>query len=458
TSIVESPFANLHVDLWGPYKVPCIGGNQYFLTIVDNHSRVTWTFLLKSKDMFGVSVKVVRSDNGTEIVQGQCQRWIAQIGVINQRSVLGNPQQNARVEMKQRYLVETTRALRLVAHLPIKFWGDCILAAKYIINRMPSSMLAWKTPFEQPTYDSLKVIGCLCYSLFYPRDKFASKARRCYPNAQKAYKLYDLDFHQTFSRCHIQRNSVSFSSLIRGHFYFSPPYPATSSSLLPLVEPIEDKLPLVSLVQPLLSFVDNAAPTIAESSSVLDEAIVLPLIPRQSSRQRIPPSTLRNFVCPTIFVAPSNSLATSFLASQYNLTTYSDEYRASLCNVLSLYELVSYAQAAKDPQWVAAMEAELEALDRIHTWNLVDLPHDKVAIGCKWVYKIKFRTNGSVERYKARLVAKGYNQIEGKDYKFTFSLVAKFASVRIFLPLVAAKYWPIQQLDINNAFFSWIFG
>ncbi|XP_075099266.1 uncharacterized protein LOC142176097 [Nicotiana tabacum] len=84
--------------------------------------------------------------------------------------------------------------------------------------------------------------------------------------------------------------------------------------------------------------------------------------------------------------------------------------------------------------------------------SLIDLPQGKVPIGCKWVFKVKYKSNGEVVRYKARLLAKCYSQQEGLDYTETFSHVAKMVTVRAVVALAAASSWYIFQMDVHNAF------
>ena len=112
----------------------------------------------------------------------------------------------------------------------------------------------------------------------------------------------------------------------------------------------------------------------------------------------------------------------------------------------------SYAEASRFDCWIKAMQAELQALQQNQTWTLTTLPQHKTTIGCRWVYKIKYNADGSVERYKARLVAKGYTQMEGLDFLDPFSPVAKLTTVRLLLALAALNNWHLRQLDVNNAF------
>ena len=135
-----------------------------------------------------------------------------------------------------------------------------------------------------------------------------------------------------------------------------------------------------------------------------------------------------------------------------DLSYLSQDFVASFMSVLQVLEPHTYSQARTSPKWIAAMDKELDALEANGTWILTTLPSDKKPLTSKWVYKIKFRPDGSVERYKARLVIRGFQQVKDKDFKHTFSPVAKLTTVRIFIALATAKEWPLHQLDINNAF------
>ena len=100
---------------------------------------------------------------------------------------------------------------------------------------------------------------------------------------------------------------------------------------------------------------------------------------------------------------------------------------------------------------IHAMETEIRALETNHTWSMVPLPSGNHPIACKWVYKIKYNSNGIVERYKARLVAKRFTQCEGIDYTKTFALVAKLTTFKRLLTLASIHGWNQHQMDVHNA-------
>ncbi|KAL9256760.1 Retrovirus-related Pol polyprotein from transposon RE1-like protein [Drosera capensis] len=119
-----------------------------------------------------------------------------------------------------------------------------------------------------------------------------------------------------------------------------------------------------------------------------------------------------------------------------------------------LHEPQSFREASFDPLWQQTMNEELHALSKTRTWVLVDLLVGKSLVGYKWVYKIKTKSDGSVERYKARLVARGFIEEYDIDYKETFAFVARITSVRSLLALPAVRYWDLFQMDVKNPFLN----
>jgi len=130
----------------------------------------------------------------------------------------------------------------------------------------------------------------------------------------------------------------------------------------------------------------------------------------------------------------------------------SSNFRNVISSINSHPEPQTYNEASKHASWQSAMQDELQALAANNTWQLTPLPLRKKTIGCKWVYKIKYHSDDTVERHKARIIAKGFTQLEGLDFLDTFAPVAKLTSLRLLLAIATTKNWILKQLDVNNAF------
>ncbi|RVX09400.1 Retrovirus-related Pol polyprotein from transposon TNT 1-94 [Vitis vinifera] len=432
-------------------------------------------------------------------------------GVIFQHSCVYTPQQNGVVERKHRHILQVARALKFHAQVPTQFWGECALTAVHIINRLPSPILSFKTPFEllyskPPSYSHLRVFGCLAYATnVHTSHKFDYRAMPSifigYPVGQKAYKLFDLSTKKVFTSRDVKFHEDIFpyvslkpNSTLPSLTHNSGPIPlvahdisssfdSTSHALSPLlsnhtstlspttenddfsspsrpseliiepssqIDPNPSPSPSTTLVSPSsgppFASIPSAPPTETPifSPETHSPKPATPL--RRSSRHIAPPIKLHDYVCSHVSSNQSSSLipgptkGTRYpLANYVSYHRYKPAYRSFVAQHSAVTEPRSYSEAAAHPEWQKAMRSELQALQANGTWSLTPLPAGKTPIGYRWVYKIKHRSDGSIERYKARLVAKGFTQLEGVDYQDTFSPTAKIISVRCLLALAAAR-------------------
>lgn len=130
------------------------------------------------------------------------------------------------------------------------------------------------------------------------------------------------------------------------------------------------------------------------------------------------------------------------------------DHYANLCCVTEPKTLEEAMSSPNAKEWKEAADLEYESLLENDTWDLVDLPKDRKAVGSKWVFKVKHHSDGQVERYKCRLVAKGYSQIYGADYDETFSPVVRFGSIRTLLSFAVQNNLNVHQMDVVTAFLN----
>jgi len=172
-------------------------------------------------------------------------------------------------------------------------------------------------------------------------------------------------------------------------------------------------------------------------------------LPPQISSHKKPPTHLSDYVCKN-----TQSHQKYPISSTISYSQISPSHMCYINNITKIHIPTNFPEAQGTKEWCEVVDVEIGAMESTNTWEITTLPKGKKAVGCKWVFTLKFLADGSLERYKARLVAKGYTQKEGLDYTNTLSLVAKMTTIKLLLKISASKKWFLKQLDVSNSFLN----
>lgn len=333
-----------------------------------------------------------------------------------------------------------------------------------------------------PDFSQLKSFGCLCYAstLTKDRNKFTQRASPCvllgFPMGFKGHKLLDLESHSVFISRNVIFHEKEFSfktthcvsdsvdMFPNSIFHMPAPLHFVESMHLPDF-PRDCGVPSHSSdpVHTHSSTTSGSGHTETQHSG---DTVVNIDRPRRTARA---PSYLSEYHCSLVPFTTSSFPSTSSFSSKsqdhvpifpppypissvISYESLSPSYRPYVLAYYLEREPKTFRQAMTYDIWTQLVKVELDALEQNRTWDIVSLPLGKNVVGCRWIFTLKYNSDGTVERPKSRLVAQGFTQQEGVDYVEKFSLVVKLTSVKLLLSLAAAKGWTLTQMDVSNAF------
>ncbi|KAH9803501.1 hypothetical protein KPL71_001790 [Citrus sinensis] len=408
----------IHSDLWGPAQVTSLGGCKFFLTFVDDFSRMVWVYALKTKDevlekfkrwkvlvenQTNMKVKVLRTDNGLEYCNKLFEDYCEKNGILRHKTVTYTPQQNGLAERMNRTLMEKVRCLLIHSKLPKTLWAEALNTACYLVNRSPPTAIGCKTPMELwlgrvADYSKLRIFGCEVYA-HVKQGKLEARALKCrflgYPEGVKGYRLWCIDFKPP--KCIISRDVIFNEAEMlnkRRSSEFKEKNPEAEDDKIQFeVEHAEYK--------------KSETPTTKESEEVDDG----PYDEEGSESTESGGNTYQ--------LARDRKRRTIRLPKRYAVTDLI-AYALSAAHEINDDELKTYQEAITSKnslEWKKAMDEEVESLIKNETWKLIKKPEKKKAVSCKWIYKIKEGIPGAEpRRFKARSVARGFTQREGIDF------------------------------------------
>jgi hypothetical protein len=441
----------VHMDFWGPYKTPSIGGSRYMLTITDDFSRKSWIYLTKERSEVyqvfkywrsqaqlesGQKLKAIRSDNAPEFIK--LSKELEKDGIKIELTVPYTPSQNGVAERLNRTLITKTRAMLVAAELPSQLWGEAVHAACYLKNLIPMDTdRGPKSPDElwtgnRPRLSHLRAFGCVTF-VHLPsakRDKLEKTSFKGifvgYSQTVRQYRILN-PLDMTVKRY----SSVKLDELQKGG--------------LVLKEKKQDREEQDSEI--LLDFeTASSRDRGVRKSPYIQEDTEEPAEPNDSDddihsnidvHRQTTPEALEEQVEPQRAVEgrPQRSRR---IPQRYEDTValkvnYSPREEPVTPN--SFDEAVNRKESR---QWKLAIKEQLCSLEANYTWEVVDKPKDINLISTKWVFKVKMLPNGQIDKYKARLCARGFTQEYGVDYFKTFTPVIRMESLRILLALTIA--------------------
>nr|KYP62383.1 Retrovirus-related Pol polyprotein from transposon TNT 1-94 [Cajanus cajan] len=446
----------IHADCWGPSRVLSLGGGRYFLSIIDDYSRMTWIYIISHKNQAfryfkewkalmenqtGKKIKRFRTNNGLEFCSAEFNTFCKDKGIVRQLTVRNTPQQNGVAERMNKTLLERTRCLLSNAE-GVTFWGEAVNTTCFLINRTPSTAISLKTPIEiwtgKPTnYSNLRVFGCNAY-YHVNEGKLLPRSRKClfmgYGDGVKGYRIWSPSEKKV-----ILSRDVIFDESHLFHPKLEVPITATHNSHPPQVGKVESISEKTEDKDLLDKFSEASQEEEQSENSSANE-----------SHQNAEPDSIQ--LNPGISQKPKRVIKPPERYGFEDMATYA----LHAAEEIDSDEPTTYKEAISHPEaekWILAMREEMESLYKNQTWKLVELPKGRHVVGCKWIYKKKSIFSEKEEiRYKARLVAKGFSQKEGVDFNEIFSPVVRHTSIRVLLAIVANQDMELEQLDVKTAF------
>ncbi|KAG7599301.1 Integrase catalytic core [Arabidopsis suecica] len=438
----------IHSDVCGPMQTESINGSKYFLTFIDDFSRMTWVYFLKNKSEVITKFKIfkpyvenqsenrikrLRTDGGGEFLSREFIKLCQESGIHHEITTPYSPQQNGIAERRNRTLVEMARSMIEEKKLSNKFWAEAIATSTYLENRLPSKSLErGVTPIEiwsgkKPSVDQLKVFGCVCY-IHIPdekRRKLDTKAKQAlfvgYSNESKGYRVFLLNE---------EKIEVSRDVTFDEKKTWSHDEKGERKSILSQVKINSQEQGRGNDLNAEIDQVSNALNQLHISNRAV-----------QNSEEEG-----ENFVGPRGF------------RSITDLMNQTDEVEGEaliheMCLMMA-EEPQALEEAMKDGKWIEAMREELRMIEKNKTWQVVARPKDKNVISVKWIFRLKTDASGEAIKHKARLVARGFTQEYGVDYLETFAPVSRYDTIRIVMAIAVQQGWKLFQMDVKSAFLN----